>query len=1439
MIHGVLKRVGYIFILLLFIYKVSYATSLLNTIKTLKDTAVGLFNKDNVPKTVAVLPFVGEGTDEDKKELRITFNNHISSKKFENIKLDEIDEKLAILEKETGKKWFDLDNATLAKRLGVDGLFYAEVISIEKVYAGVYGSLSIKVKAKLVAGDTGELIWEKEESVAERSGGVPLSPWGAISTAISSALVLRDSVKISLMDRLFREMAKGIPEPKVAVVRKPPVIFSVITNAKDSPFRLNSEILVAMKGEPNCIGSFEIPDVAKNIPLTEIEPGNYVGKYIVNQGDNVKNKLMKVTLFSPKSKLENNFTVFHPIELDSIPPSEVKNLKVHGLKDRVQLSWKKLEDVKDFLIMRSETGEFVEIGVTQVPEFFDDNATVGKTYYYRVFARDLAGNLSQPAEIKFYYVKKGPTEVASEIKENLVLYKEGSPYRVVTNTVVSKGVEVTAEPGVIIELFDNVTLTVNGKVRLAGSISEKVTIKGKGYHLIVQDAGDAAILIEHAILEGGETLQVSNSGATFKNVEIRNYNKGLKIVRGGKVDASSLTIKQSHIGADIQDGNLIGTFRFEGNELAVNFVSGVIDEKGITFGKNNFYIKSSNPLHLREVKFDDHLSKNLSDIINGFSSNVDVLTIFPFKKSLNGLKHDYIDSLKIELVNVAIKDDQKAIRDIIGKIERVIDLKNLTPLEFFAYIYSKYVSYEAGSELLNKTDLRFREIVNNNLTKGKNARFIIKISDIKAPSVGLSDNVEQVLAKRMELKALKELVDDLVLELDKNKLAELDKKIFTTTSKYVPFVYPVSKLSTDISTSVYFIYALDEQQLKDDLRSLGFFGEDKKDTRIAYITCNVNFVSDEVRKLLKKHKFETTDLKYEICDLGVYYAKAKDNMADLIIFLKSDAKQLPSKLGSTLNLFSANVEIRFSDVFLEREYAVLTEGGTAYHINEEEGKKSALVDAFNKVKDKVERTLLAYERDMAKDDKRLTVKSNYLSAKSQSPVTLAVLKSYNVFVNQYKSYSENPVMEISLKNNTGKPLHNIKYSLFVKGYMDFPTENVLELLDVNKSIVLKLNAVFNNKVLELTENSKFQAEIKVSYVLDGNQNEIKAVGVLNIFEKNALIWDDKKKLATFITPRDPNILDISRLIVNNIPNRFINNNISLGVAVFEFLKTYGIKYQQDPNSPYSVVSGHIDAIDYVQYPSDTLKRKTGDCDDLVALLSSLLESLGIKTAFVDFPGHILLMFDSGIRSTEVSYFGLKGDDFVDIDGRLFLPIESTLINSSFYDAWRQGLNLYKKNYNKGLTVTLTEKGWEIYKPPTFELEKLNLSLPVNFQSNYNISISELKKIRDTFVLEYIKNPDYKVENLLYRLFIQGMIDDAITVADIIMRAGYKTPQFYNDTGNLYYYKKRYKEAIDMYKKAYEMSNSYVYIYNIISAYEKLMDKTSARTWEQKLLEIKK
>lgn len=103
--------------------------------------------------------------------------------------------------------------------------------------------------------------------------------------------------------------------------------------------------------------------------------------------------------------------------------------------------------------------------------------------------------------------------------------------------------------------------------------------------------------------------------------------------------------------------------------------------------------------------------------------------------------------------------------------------------------------------------------------------------------------------------------------------------------------------------------------------------------------------------------------------------------------------------------------------------------------------------------------------------------------------------------------------------------------------------------------------------------------------------------------------------------------------------------------------------------------------EYVQFPLQTLELKGGDCDDLSVAYSSLLESVGIQTALVDYKSdgnlrHVSVLFNTGltpnqarlITANDSKYFlreNLGGKDEV------WLPVETTSL-TNFQEAWNIG-----------------------------------------------------------------------------------------------------------------------------------------------------------------------
>ena len=101
-------------------------------------------------------------------------------------------------------------------------------------------------------------------------------------------------------------------------------------------------------------------------------------------------------------------------------------------------------------------------------------------------------------------------------------------------------------------------------------------------------------------------------------------------------------------------------------------------------------------------------------------------------------------------------------------------------------------------------------------------------------------------------------------------------------------------------------------------------------------------------------------------------------------------------------------------------------------------------------------------------------------------------------------------------------------------------------------------------------------------------------------------------------------------------------------------------------------------VEHVQFPYETIKLKGGDCDDFSVCFSSLLESVGIETAFVDYKNidgvsHVNLLINTGllagqsslITNNDKKFFIRKNLDGID---QVWIPLETTSLNN-FDTAW--------------------------------------------------------------------------------------------------------------------------------------------------------------------------
>ncbi|HEY6010917.1 MAG TPA: 6-bladed beta-propeller, partial [Nitrospirota bacterium] len=251
----------------------------------------------------------------------------------------------------------------------------------------------------------------------------------------------------------------------------------------------------------------------------------------------------------------------------------------------------------------------------------------------------------------------------------------------------------------------------------------------------------------------------------------------------------------------------------------------------------------------------------------------------------------------------------------------------------------------------------------------------------------------------------------------------------------------------------------------------------------------------------------------------------------------------------------------------------------------------------------------------------VVVASTPKAALTVPPLEIVKIEAGEVFASAYKYYEAHPLGKVVIMNNTDLPIQKAKLSFSIRDYMDYPTDTEIAEIPAKQQAEFPLTPLFNNRILEVTENTPLQSEIAVTVYANGEPRTVKRSFPLTLYERHAMRWDQKAKLGAFVTHKDPAIADFSRMVVQQYVDAYPNlpQAIVYARGIYGALGVLGLKYIVDPSSPFSEFSGKSTAVDYLQYPRDTLARKSGDCDDLSVLFAACMENIGIDAAFVDVP----------------------------------------------------------------------------------------------------------------------------------------------------------------------------------------------------------------------------
>ncbi len=237
----------------------------------------------------------------------------------------------------------------------------------------------------------------------------------------------------------------------------------------------------------------------------------------------------------------------------------------------------------------------------------------------------------------------------------------------------------------------------------------------------------------------------------------------------------------------------------------------------------------------------------------------------------------------------------------------------------------------------------------------------------------------------------------------------------------------------------------------------------------------------------------------------------------------------------------------------------------------------------------------------------------------------------------YKAYGDNSQdmwLAKTIIKNTGKiPVRNFKISYKVGDLTGWNSGETYDEIRPGQTVrdycwppldPEKVNAITTKTPVELTVKYEYEglADPKEKYekiFLLGKNDFV----FTSLKEKDIVTFTDNfdnyRFIAAFITPNEETTKSFAHMVAGGLETRSSDEDAYAAfVSAFDNLRAHGVKYIMEPAGFWTG-----SASQYVQYPRETIERKSGTCLDLAICMSALMEAVGVRSYVALIPGHAI------------------------------------------------------------------------------------------------------------------------------------------------------------------------------------------------------------------------
>lgn len=427
-------------------------------------------------------------------------------------------------------------------------------------------------------------------------------------------------------------------------------------------------------------------------------------------------------------------------------------------------------------------------------------------------------------------------------------------------------------------------------------------------------------------------------------------------------------------------------------------------------------------------------------------------------------------------------------------------------------------------------------------------------------------------------------------------------------------------------------------------------------------------------------------------------------------------------------------------------------------------------------------------------------------AKQRETFTVVEVSLNNIFPSLLHYYRSNAAGTVTVRNDLDRTVTGITARCSIRKYMDFPVETAgPDALAPGEEAEIPLNILLNEEVLKLQEDLPIQTQIEIGGKAEGTEVVSVVNKTVSLHRRTALTWDQSGRLAGFIMPNEEIVSRFSHRVLavaegppglstastaaaanaftpgtsvpastdpaspdasvpastdpaspgTSVPASMdpagLPEKMARAARICDAVGTYGINYIEDPESPISRILERKGAIDTVRFPRTTLFIQSGDCDDTTALVGSLLESVGVRTAIMTSPGHVFLAFDSEEPSENSWLFASDEFETLVYEKTVWIPVETTILSEGFVRAWKKASELVRRHKQEG----------ELEFLPVHTLRDVYPPLPLSSETSVAVPIPEPESVAPLYASS-IKG----LRASLYNRALQSLLERVETLSGI-------------------------------------------------------------------------